>query len=106
MKATDDDLRDYLHQGQLGQIIFPNGNYSQEAYEDLVSRNGYTVPQFESLLKEEILINKIRSLISSGASVTDAEVRDQFNKTKHQGQVRLRGPQERRHPQGPASRRR
>ena len=80
LKATDDDLRAYLHQGQLGQIIFPNGNYSQEAYEDLVSRNGYTVPQFESLLKEEILVNKIRSLISSGASVTDAEVRDQFNK--------------------------
>ena len=80
LKATDDDLRDYLHQGQLGQMIFPNGNYSQEAYEDLVSRNGYTVPQFEGLLKEEILINKIRSLISSGASVTDAEVRDQFNK--------------------------
>ena len=80
LKATDDDLRAYLHQGQLGQIIFPNGNYSQEAYEDLVSRNGYTVPQFESLLKEEILINKIRSLISSGATVTDAEVRDQFNK--------------------------
>ncbi len=80
LKATDDDLRDYLHQGQLGQVIFPNGNYSKEAYEDLVARNGYSVPQFESLLKEEILINKIRDLISSSASVTDAEVRDQFNK--------------------------
>jgi len=80
LKATDDDLRDYLHQGQLGQMIFPNGNYSQEAYEDLVSRNGYTIPQFEELLKEEILINKIRSLVSSTASVTDAEVRDQFEK--------------------------
>jgi peptidyl-prolyl cis-trans isomerase D len=80
LKATDDDLRDYLHQGQLGQMIFPNGNYSKEAYEDLVSRAGYTIPQFEALLKEEILINKIRNLISSSASVTDAEVRDQFNK--------------------------
>jgi len=80
LKATDDDLRDYLHQGQLGQMIFPNGNYSKEGYEDLVSRAGYTIPQFEALLKEEILINKIRNLISSSASVTDAEVRDQFNK--------------------------
>ena len=92
LKATDDDLRDYLHQGQLGQMHFPQWKLTrQEAYEDLVSRNGYTVPQFESLLKEEILVNKIRSLISSGASVTDAEVRDQFNKAKYQGQVRLRG---------------
>ena len=80
LKATDDDLRDYLHQGQLGQIIFPNGTYSQEAYEDLVSRNDYTVPQFEELLKEEILINKIRTLVASSASVTDAEVRQQFEK--------------------------
>lgn len=80
LKATDDDLRDYLHQGQLGQMIFPNGNYSKEAYEDLVSRAGYTIPQFEALLKEEILINKIRILISSSASVTDAEVKDQFSK--------------------------
>ena len=80
LKATDDDLRDYLHQGQLGQIIFPNGTYSQEAYEDLVSRYDYTVPQFEALLKEEILINKIRTLVASSASVTDAEVRQQFEK--------------------------
>ncbi len=80
LKATDDDLRDYLHQGQLGQMIFPNGNYSKEGYEDLVSRAGYTIPQFEALLKEEILINKIRNLISSSASVTDAEVKDQFSK--------------------------
>ena len=80
LKATDDDLRDYLHQGQLGQMIFPNGNYSQEAYEDLVSRNGYTIPQFEELLKEEILINKIRSLVASSASVTDSEVKQQFEK--------------------------
>jgi peptidyl-prolyl cis-trans isomerase D len=80
LKATDDDLRDYLHQGQLGQIIFPNGKYSQEAYEDLVSRNGYTVPQFEALLKEEILRNKLRDLVVGSASVTDAEVRQQFEK--------------------------
>jgi len=80
LKATDDDLRDYLHQGQLGQMIFPNGTYSQEAYEDLVSRAGYTIPQFEVLLKEEILINKVRSLVSSSASVTDAEIRQQFEK--------------------------
>ena len=80
LKATDDDLRDYLHQGQLGQIIFPNGNYSQEAYDDLVSRTGYTMPQFEALLREEILRNKLRSLVSGSASVTDAEVKQQFDK--------------------------
>ncbi len=82
LKATDDDLRDYLHQGQLGQVLFPGGNFiGKEAYEDLVSRNGgYTVPQFEQLVKDEILINKLRNLVGSSASVTDAEVRQQFEK--------------------------
>src|SRR5579863_10180398 len=81
LKATDDDLRDYLHQGQLGQAIFPNGNFiGQEAYQDLVSRFGYTVPVFEDLVKDEILVNKLRNLVASSASVTDAEVRQQFEK--------------------------
>ncbi len=82
LKATDDDLRDYLHQGQLGQVLFPGGNFiGKEAYENLVSRNGgYTVPQFEQLVKDEILINKLRNLVGSSASVTDAEVRQQFEK--------------------------
>ncbi len=82
LKATDDDLRDYLHQGQLGQVLFPGGTFiGKEAYEDLVSRNGgYTVPQFEQLVKDEILINKLRNLVGSSASVTDAEVRQQFEK--------------------------
>jgi peptidyl-prolyl cis-trans isomerase D len=81
MKATDDDLREFLRQGNLGQEIFPGGNFiGQEAYADVVSRYGYTVPQFEQLVKEEILINKLRTLVGSSAAVTDAEVRQQFEK--------------------------
>jgi peptidyl-prolyl cis-trans isomerase D len=39
-----------------------------------------TVPQFEALVKQEILINKLRDLVTSSATVTDAEVRKQFEK--------------------------
>ena len=81
LKATDDDLRDYLHQGQLGQNIFPDGKFiGQDAYQDLVSRFGYTVPVFEELVKDDILVSKLRNLVSSSASVTDAEIRQQFEK--------------------------
>ena len=81
LKATDDDLRQYMRQGPLGQELFPGGNFiGQDAYEDFVSRLGYTVPQFEQALKEEILLKKLRGLVSAGASVTDAEVRQQFEK--------------------------
>ena len=81
LKATDDDLRDYLRQGQLGQNIFPDGKFiGQEAYQDLVSRFGYTVPVFEGLVKDDIVVTKLRTLVSSSASVTDAEIRQQFDK--------------------------
>jgi peptidyl-prolyl cis-trans isomerase D len=81
LKATDDDLRAYLHQGQLGQTLFPGGNFiGQDQYQDLVTRFGYTVPTFEELVKEEILVNKLRAVIVGSASVTDAEIRQQFEK--------------------------
>lgn len=81
LRATDDDLRGYMHQGQLGQLLFPEGKFiGQTAYEDFVSRNNYTVPQFEQLVKEDILINKLRNLVAASAAVTDAEVRQQFEK--------------------------
>ncbi|HKW17867.1 MAG TPA: peptidyl-prolyl cis-trans isomerase [Terriglobales bacterium] len=82
LRATDDDLRNYLHQGQLGEMIFPNGTFIGEtAYEDLVSRAfDLTVPQFEALVKEEILINKLRDLVGASATVTEAQVRKQFEK--------------------------
>jgi peptidyl-prolyl cis-trans isomerase D len=81
LKATDDDLRDFLRQGQLGQNIFPDGKFiGQQAYQDLVSRFGYTVPVFEGLVKDDILVTKLRTLVSSSASLTDAEIRQQFDK--------------------------
>ena len=81
LKATDDDLRAYLHHGQLGQTIFPGGKFiGQDQYQELVSRFGYTVPVFEQLVKDEILVNKLRSVVVGTASVTDAEIRQQFEK--------------------------
>jgi peptidyl-prolyl cis-trans isomerase D len=81
LRATDDDVRDYLRTGPLGQTIFPNGTFiGQNAYEDFASRAGYTVPQLEAAIKEDILITKLRALETAGASVADADVRKQFEK--------------------------
>lgn len=81
LRATDDDLREYMQQGQLGQMLFPGGNFvGQDGYQDLVTRLGYTVPQFEQLVKQDILVSKLRDLVIASASVTDAEVHQQFEK--------------------------
>ncbi len=79
LRVSDDELREDLQHGQLGTILFPEGKFiGQEEYENFVQRNDLTVPQFEELEKDYILVRKLRALVSSSAFVSDAEVRDEF----------------------------
>ena len=81
LRVSDDELRDELQHGQLGSMLFPDGKFvGQEEYENFVRRNDLTVPQFEGLEKDFILVRKLRALVSSSAFVGDTEVRDEFNR--------------------------
>jgi peptidyl-prolyl cis-trans isomerase D len=81
LRASDDELRDELQHGQLGSMLFPDGKFvGQEEYENFVQRNDLTVPQFEGLEKDFILVRKLRALVASSAFVGDTEVRDEFNR--------------------------
>jgi peptidyl-prolyl cis-trans isomerase D len=82
LRVNDDELRDELQHGQLGSMLFPDGKFvGQEEYENFVQRNDLTVPQFEALEKNFILVRKLRALVASSAFVGDAEVRDEFNRS-------------------------
>jgi peptidyl-prolyl cis-trans isomerase D len=79
LRVSDEELRDELQHGQLGSMLFPDGKFvGQEQYEDFVQRNDLTVPQFEALEKDFILVRKLRALVASSAFVGDADVRDEF----------------------------
>jgi len=82
LRVTDNELRDELQHGGLGATLFPEGKFiGQEEYENLVQRNfDMTIPQFEELVKEEILVRKLRALVSTSAYVSDAEVRREFDR--------------------------
>ncbi len=81
LHATDDDVRDELQHGRYSQAFFPNGSFiGQAAYEEKLQQAELTVPTFEQSVKEDILIEKLRSLIAAGAIVSDAEVREKFEK--------------------------
>ena len=81
LRVNDDELRDELQHGQLGSMLFPDGKFvGQEEYENFVQRNDMTVPQFEALEKDFILVRKLRALVSSSAFVGDSEVRDEFSR--------------------------
>ena len=80
LQVTDDDLRRELHQGQFGQVLFPNGVYiGADKYMDLIqNQTGLTVAQFESLLKREIEVGRLQQLITGGVTVSDNEVRESY----------------------------
>jgi peptidyl-prolyl cis-trans isomerase D len=81
LRATDEDVRDELQHGQYGQVFFPNGNFiGQDEYQEKLQQYNLTVPQFEKDVKDQIIFDKVRSLVGGSATVTDADVRDKFVK--------------------------
>jgi peptidyl-prolyl cis-trans isomerase D len=81
LRATDADVRDEIQYGQYAQVFFPGGNYiGQDAYEEKLQQANLTPEQFEQSVKDEILFNKLRSLVDGGATVPDAEIRGKFEK--------------------------
>ena len=79
--ATDEDVLDELQHGQYAPIFFPGGKYiGKEAAENLLTQNDVTVPEFEEGMKDNILITKLRNLVAAAASVSDREIRQEFEK--------------------------
>ena len=81
LRATDDEVRDELQHGQYSQVFFPGGNFiGEDAYEERLQQANLTVPQFESNVKDQILIEKLHGLVGGAATVSDTEVRAEFEK--------------------------
>jgi peptidyl-prolyl cis-trans isomerase D len=81
LRATDEEVRDELQHGRYAGTFFPGGNFiGQVAYEEMLQQNDLTTTQFERSVKEDVLIDKLRSLIAGSATVTDVEVRQKFEK--------------------------
>lgn len=80
--VTDDELRDYLHQGDLGKALFPGGVFvGENEYEQMVESNFHMgVQQFEQEVKAEIAQHKLLTAIGSAITVSDQEIREQLQK--------------------------
>ena len=80
LNVSDGDLVAFLHQGQLGQVLFPGGNYiGDDQYMNFVQNQlGLTRGAFEDLLKNDIEVQRLQQMVTGGVSVGDNEVRDSF----------------------------
>ena len=81
LRVSDEELRDELQHGPLASMLFPEGKFvGTEEYENFAQRADLTIPQFENLEKEYILIRKLRALVSGSAFVGETEVRTEFDR--------------------------
>ena len=82
LRVSDDELRDELHHGQFGQTIYPDGKYiGYEQYSNFIqSQFRMPVETFESVLKDQLLTQKLQAMVSSAAAVTPDEVQREFVK--------------------------
>jgi peptidyl-prolyl cis-trans isomerase D len=80
-RATPDEVKDELQHGHYAAYFFPGGNFiGEQEYDQMLQRANLTPTKFEASVGDEIRIAKLRALISGSASVSEAEIHDQFIK--------------------------
>jgi peptidyl-prolyl cis-trans isomerase D len=82
IRATNDDVLQYLQTGQAGEVLFPGGKFiGDDQYANLIAtRFNMSVTEFEDDVKDDIVIRRLQSLITGGVTVGDQEVRDDYRK--------------------------
>ncbi len=81
LRATPQEVLDELQHGRYSATFFPGGNFiGQQEYDDLLQRANLTRTKFEDSVANDILLTKLQALIAGSASVSEAEIREQFIK--------------------------
>jgi peptidyl-prolyl cis-trans isomerase D len=81
LQATDADVRDELEHGRYSAALFPGGKFiGEEAYENLLAQNNLTVATFEQGVKDDIVQQKLVTIVSGSAVVSPADVKQEFVK--------------------------
>ncbi len=82
LEATDQDVQNFLHTGQYGELLFPNGQFiGMDKYKQFISSQfDMSTTAFEKALGDDITVNRLRSFITAGVTVSDNEIRDQYRK--------------------------
>jgi len=81
LKSSPQEVKDELQHGRYASIFFPGGNFIGEAeYEGMLQQHNLTPATFEDSVGKEIVISKLQTLITGGAAVSDAAIRQEFVK--------------------------
>ena len=78
--ASDSDVRRELQTGQLGQYIYPNGQFiGYDQYISFVqSAFNTSVAEFEAEVKSDLELQRLEAMVTNGLTVSDEAVRNEY----------------------------
>ena len=81
MRVSDEELKKFLSTAWRDDL-FPGGKFiGQAQYQDLIQRNfRMTVAQFENEIKQSLLVDKLRALVSDAVTVTPGEIEEEYRR--------------------------
>ncbi len=60
--------------------LFPGGQFDRAAYEALANQQNMTVPEFETKLREQILLSRLTNMVSQSVVVTPEDVAREYHR--------------------------
>jgi peptidyl-prolyl cis-trans isomerase D len=80
LQVSDEDLRRELQTGPFAQYLFPDGKYiGDDNYINFVQTEfGTSRSEFESQVKDDMELQRLQALVTGGAAVPDASVREAY----------------------------
>src|ERR1035438_6944333 len=86
MEVSDQDLADNLRANYGG--LFQDGKFDgKDVYAAMLAQQGVTIDEFETELKRNMLIGKLREVAIEGSVVTPAEIEQEYRKKNDQIQL-------------------
>jgi peptidyl-prolyl cis-trans isomerase D len=85
-RVTDSELANTIR--AMIPRLFNNGQLvDKAAYENLLAERGMSIPEFESMVREQILRSRLQNLASEGVVITPKEIQAQYEKTHEKAKI-------------------
>lgn len=83
LKVSTEELRSELQHGPIAQQLYPDGKFIGDAGYQTFVQNQFqmSVGQFEELVKRDITIRKLRSVIEGGVTVSNADLMSAYQRS-------------------------
>lgn len=82
LKVTDAEVLDFMHQGDLGRKLFPNGKFvgKDQANQIIYGETGLGYEKFEQAVREGLLLRKLQAVVEGSVTVPPNEIQAEYQK--------------------------